>query len=147
MITNVAAGTIQAGNGGSYASGMVAQSGAKANGNGYVGKGGTATATTSITNAASVSSFQANGIIGGSYASAVGFSPTFLTTALNGAGTGAARHEGGDDIDQQQRFDLLAHAVPRWHRRLLVRQWQRRRLLWQGWDGNRDDEHQQFRLC
>ena len=88
LITNVAAGTVQAGNGGSYASGMVAQSGAKANGNGYVGKGGTATATTSITNAASVSSFQANGIIGGSYASAVGFSPTFLTTALNGAGTG-----------------------------------------------------------
>ena len=88
LITNVAAGTIQAGNGGFYASGMVAQSGARANGNGYVGKGGTATATTSITNAASVSSFQANGIIGGSYASAVGFSPTFLTTALNGAGTG-----------------------------------------------------------
>ena len=67
---------------------MVAQSGAKANGNGYVGKGGTATATTSITNAASVSAFYGNGILGGSYASAVGFSPTVTSTALNGAGTG-----------------------------------------------------------
>ena len=39
LITNVASGIIQAGNGGFYASGMVAQSGARANGNGYVGKG------------------------------------------------------------------------------------------------------------
>ena len=89
LITNVAAGTVQAGSGnGFYASGMVGQSGASANGNGYVGKGGTASATTSITNAASVSAFYGNGILGVSYASAVGFSPTVTTTALNGAGTG-----------------------------------------------------------
>ena len=89
LITNVAAGTVQAGAGnGFYASGMVAQSGARANGNGYVGKGGTASATTSITNAASVSAFYGNGMLGFSYASAVGFSPTVTSTALNGAGTG-----------------------------------------------------------
>ena len=62
LITNI--GNVQAGNGGTYASGIVGTSGARAVGSGYTAKGGVATALTSITNGGNVSSFNDFGIVG-----------------------------------------------------------------------------------